>query len=556
MSSTVRKRASKGQQGDLDTVIPHEESSSISSSTPKSSTKKERSTIRLYLLAFFGLVSAVCFGLAALPFLQSGKSAPISFIEDSPIAEYVELAKKKVVETTIRFESALPFPLESKPPPSDVIRAADISKQAAIREAFQDSWNAYVEDAFGADEYHPISQTGTNFSADGGVGYFIVDTLDVLLIMGEQEGFNRARDWVRGIDWSSRGGKFSVFEVGAGFEAYDNEVSYHCILILQTTIRTLGGLLSAHALCQHGTDTLSPHTSRLCSPEDSSMFLEKAVGLAERLRPAFEHGKLGIPLREVDFQTGEVFADVDNRGLSSLAEVASIQLEFKYLAHVTGDERWWTLAERPMRAIRKAAVKTKSEGLLPIFISPDNGELYLSSIRLGSRGDSYYEYLIKQYVQTNHSESIYALMYEEAMRSIKRRLLRQSMKRKLLYTSEIEPRFSPQSRTPQFVSIPKQDHLVCFLGGSYMLGAAHVDSSEDTKRNNGYTTASIPPLSAPQNLSSLALEDLTVGHELIKTCVDTYTETRTGLSAEISMFRMENDMYKGGPEQDWYIKKR
>lgn len=32
--------------------------------------------------------------------------------------------------------------------------------------------------------------------------------------------------------------------------------------------------------------------------------------------------------------------------------------------------------------------------------SPEDGELYLSSIRLGSRGDSYYEYLIKQYVQT------------------------------------------------------------------------------------------------------------------------------------------------------------
>lgn len=57
------------------------------------------------------------------------------------------------------------------------------------------------------------------------------------------------------------------------------------------------------------------------------MFLEKAVNLAEKLRPAFEHGKLGIPMREVDFQTGQAFPDVDNRGLSSLAEVASIQLE-------------------------------------------------------------------------------------------------------------------------------------------------------------------------------------------------------------------------------------
>jgi hypothetical protein len=57
------------------------------------------------------------------------------------------------------------------------------------------------------------------------------------------------------------------------------------------------------------------------------MFLEKAVGLAERLRPAFEETKLGIPLREVDFQSGQAFPDVDNQNMSSLAEVASIQLE-------------------------------------------------------------------------------------------------------------------------------------------------------------------------------------------------------------------------------------
>lgn len=57
------------------------------------------------------------------------------------------------------------------------------------------------------------------------------------------------------------------------------------------------------------------------------MFLEKAVGLAERLSPAFESSQLGIPMREVDFQSGQAFADTDNRGMSSLAEVASIQLE-------------------------------------------------------------------------------------------------------------------------------------------------------------------------------------------------------------------------------------
>lgn len=53
-----------------------------------------------------------------------------------------------------------------------------------------------------------------------------------------------------------------------------------------------------------------------------------------------------------------------------------------------------------MKAIHRAARKTNSGGLLPILLSPYTGEMYLSTIRLGSRGDSYYEYLIKQYIQT------------------------------------------------------------------------------------------------------------------------------------------------------------
>jgi hypothetical protein len=161
-------------------------------------------------------------------------------------------------------------------------------------------------------------------------------------------------------------------------------------------------------------------------------------------------------------------------------------------------------------------------------------------------------------IQFSHSESVYGAMYQEAMTGIKRRLLRQSLKKKLLYTSEIEPGRSPDpaSRAPIWYTIPKQDHLVCFLGGSYMLGAAnpadeHAQKSSQVK-DNGDTT---PPLSSPQQLSPLAQEDVSVGHELIRTCVDTYTGTSTGLAAEITMFRMQNDSYTG-PEDDWYIKKR
>lgn len=223
---------------------------------------------------------------------------------------------------------------------------------------------------------------------------------------------------------------------------------------------------------------------------------------------------------------------------------------FKYLAHVTGDQSWWDIAERPMSVVRQATFKSNSDGLLPIFLNPITGDPFISEIRLGSRGDSYYEYLIKQFVQTNCSESVYLEMYQRAMSGIKSHLLKQSPKQKLLFTAEIHPRMYQGSQKPVFVLMPKQDHLVCFLGGSSMLGALHVQENgiEDGKR-----AISFPP-STDLVFSALSREDWSVGHELIKTCVETYTGTNTGLSPEIAMFRLEHDSYTGA-EEDWYIKR-
>lgn len=53
-----------------------------------------------------------------------------------------------------------------------------------------------------------------------------------------------------------------------------------------------------------------------------------------------------------------------------------------------------------MRVAREATTKGSQDGLLPIFVDPKTGNFFMSDIRLGSRGDSYYEYLLKQHLQT------------------------------------------------------------------------------------------------------------------------------------------------------------
>lgn len=43
----------------------------------------------------------------------------------------------------------------------------------------------------------------------------------------------------------------------------------------------------------------------------------------------------------------------------------------------------------------------KTDGLVPIFINANSGDFRpASTITLGARGDSYYEYLLKQWIQS------------------------------------------------------------------------------------------------------------------------------------------------------------
>jgi hypothetical protein len=74
-------------------------------------------------------------------------------------------------------------------------------------------------------------------------------------------------------------------------------------------------------------------------------------------------------------------------GASSTAEASTLQLEMKYLAHLTGKELYWRKSEEVMRVLDDNGMQ---DGLLPIFVHPDTGKFTSSEIRLGSRGDSYY----------------------------------------------------------------------------------------------------------------------------------------------------------------------
>ncbi|KAF8123077.1 glycoside hydrolase [Mycena galopus ATCC 62051] len=387
-------------------------------------------------------------------------------------------------------------------PDAPVDFSADVPKRDAVVRAFQHAWLAYERDAMGDDEYHPLSHEGTNLTAAGGIGYTVVDSLDTMLLMGLDQEYSRARQWVATKMSFDRNATFNTFE---------------------TTIRVLGGLLSAYHLS--GND---------------SLYLEKAIELADRILPAFNTPS-GLPLTNINLALGEGVIDPGWPEFVSSAEVATLQLELRYLSVLSGNSIYWEKGESVMQLIKSVLMP---HGLASIFLNWQTGQFVISAMRLGSRADSYYEYLLKQYLQTNNTEVFYRDMYTNAMDAVHKHLIKKSVNSNMVHTSELIPERHPNGEISWRLT-PKQDHLVCFFGGSLLLGA--------TTAGALVHPVSIPP--KPEELSEAGKRDWKTGISLIKTCMDTHS-TATGLAPEIAHFRIASDGMGHDPmfPEDWYIK--
>ncbi|KAF7302777.1 alpha-1,2-Mannosidase [Mycena kentingensis (nom. inval.)] len=403
---------------------------------------------------------------------------------------------------------------------------ADAPRRDAVVNAFKYAWSAYARDAMGADEYHPLAHRGTNLSRDGGIGYTVVDALDTMLLMKLHAEYDDASKWVRESLTFDRDGNDRCFNT---FEARPPPAYARSLTMPQTTIRVLGGLLSAYHL------------------SSDPMYIKHATDLAERILPSFDTPS-GLPLTSSNLKTRQGIADHS----ISTAEATTLQLEFRYLAEVTGEDKYWYAVEKVMQVVDKARLPNN---LAPISMNAQSGEFVQSEIRLGSRGDSYYEYLLKQYLQTGRSERVYLKMYEDAMTGIHKELIKQTPRHKLWYTAELIPGGGSSWKTSWSLS-HKQDHLVCFLGGSLMLGAATVHVKGKTSKHGRrapVNSVAVPALpSRPPKMSELTetgRRDWEAGMKLLDGCMETH-KTATGLSPEIAMFERDPSQ----PGRDWHVK--
>ncbi|KAJ1969553.1 mannosyl-oligosaccharide alpha-1,2-mannosidase [Dispira parvispora] len=395
------------------------------------------------------------------------------------------------------------------PPTSDEVWT---NRRSQVVEAFRYAWQGYRRDAYGADEYHPISQRGSNLT-NRGIGYTIVDSLDTILIMGLDKEYQEARDWVvQHLDFDVVGSPVSVFE---------------------TTIRILGGLLSAY------------HWSH-----QDVLYLTKAIDLADRLLSAWldeenypiRYGFLARSPPGTNQSKWEAEKIAQMRNLSiSVAEVGTLQMEFAYLSHLSKDPKYHQTGQDVMHSLRAIP---KLDGLIPLFIDRKGNLTNHLLFGVGAHGDSYYEYLLKQWIQTrgHPDQQVYRDMYDASVEGVKRHLIRRSNAAQLAVVGTASVAASSQATWEDYVASrewedqfplnfdPSMEHLSCFYPGLLALGATR-----------GYTLADIEARRTPHQFSARDIEDLDLAEKLAYTCWQTYHHQPTVLAAEITDFHVPLD---------------
>ncbi|KAJ3287590.1 hypothetical protein HDU76_007799 [Blyttiomyces sp. JEL0837] len=341
----------------------------------------------------------------------------------------------------------------------------DEEKMEFLRNMARYSWQGYKKYAWGWDELMPISKKGFNWY-DTSLATSAVDGMATLLIMGLYEEYEEAKELALTIDFTKIKSRINVFE---------------------TSIRILGGLVTAYDL------------------DGDERLLAKAVELADLFLPAFDTEN-GFPLNVLNFTSGVAMDNGMKFSTVIFAEIGTFSLEFQYLTDVTGNKIY---AEKAMYVIEQIfSFKNKVPGLFPYILSttthkfPSGEALY----GIGALGDSTYEYLMKIWLATG--EERYLDYYTQTADASVDYIARLSANGKNMYTPNAILKGFTLDKKPIFNQETTMQHLACFAGGMFTMGAI-------ASRKGRWT------------------EQLNVGQRVTQTCFDLYNSTATGIGPEV-----------------------
>ncbi|KAF8637595.1 hypothetical protein AX17_002664 [Amanita inopinata Kibby_2008] len=305
--------------------------------------------------------------------------------------------------------------------PEDVPSDVWEERASEVKHAFLHAYHGYETYAAPSDELLPVSNSQENKFNGWGVTAF--DSLDTMLLMGLDEEFNRTLNTI------VKKANFTHSET--------TPVPY-----FETIIRYLGGLLSAYAL------------------SGEQLLIERADELASKLEPVFQ-SQSGMPYFGLDLARN-VTSGPD---IGVLAEIATMQLEYFYLAKVTGKKTYFKHANDVMYALSSANL-TSTGGMLPEKWNITSSKPYNFHLSVGSRSDSAHEYFLKHYLMTAKEDKASLEMYILATTHIITDLLYLSPSRHLLYVTDTDFPTHKNRAVPSHTF----EHLSCFLPGLLALG--------------------------------------------------------------------------------------
>ena len=348
---------------------------------------------------------------------------------------------------------------------SHVDSAETRRRQDTVRDVFLRCWRNYKSRAWLHDELRPVS--GGARDTFGGWAATLVDALDTLWIMDIRDEFYEAASTVASLDFAN--------STATG------------VNVFETTIRHLGGLLSAYDL------------------SGETALLNKATELGEMLYYAFDTPNR-MPPFWFDFEAAKAGQLVADTSVGSAAP-ASLALEFTRLTQLTGDVKFFDAISRVTDFLETTQNKSRLPGMWPKFLNFRDKTVSDNVFTLGGQADSLYEYLPKMHALLGGREPRYATMYRGAMDTARKHLAFRPMvpdadtSHPILFTGDVSVNVSSNA----LALIPTYQHLSCFVGGMFGLAGKL--------------------LQLPDHLS--------VGEQITRGCVWAYAGTPTGIMPEV-----------------------
>ncbi|XP_050308914.1 ER degradation-enhancing alpha-mannosidase-like protein 3 [Anthonomus grandis grandis] len=246
------------------------------------------------------------------------------------------------------------------------------------RDMFYHAYNAYMENAYPADELMPLSCKGryrgltpNRGDIDDALGNFsltLIDSLDTLVVLGDMEEFENAV-------------KLVLKDVN-----FDNDV---VVSVFETNIRVVGGLISAHILA----DLLQQRDGLM--PWYKGELLNMAKDVGYRLLPAF-NTTTGIPYSRVNMRYGIKSDKIEHFRETCTACAGSMILEMAALSRLTGEPIFEEKAHKAMDELWK--MRHRSSDLMGTVLNVHSGDWVRRDSGVGAGIDSYYEYCLKAYI--------------------------------------------------------------------------------------------------------------------------------------------------------------